>query len=68
MSSKMQYVNNDILTDCVLAKGFKELRISCGDMRCVPTQGSILDVFFLSKRHALPNSPAWHQRATPCDP
>ena len=23
MSSKMQYVNNDILTDCVLAKDFK---------------------------------------------
>mmetsp|Transcript_50949 Transcript_50949/g.101780 ORF Transcript_50949/g.101780 Transcript_50949/m.101780 type:complete len:195 (-) Transcript_50949:59-643(-) len=32
LSSRVQFVNNDIFTDCVLAKGFKELRIYCGDM------------------------------------
>mmetsp|Transcript_43795 Transcript_43795/g.103090 ORF Transcript_43795/g.103090 Transcript_43795/m.103090 type:complete len:197 (+) Transcript_43795:235-825(+) len=32
MSSRVQFVNNDIFTDCVLTKGFKELRIYCGDM------------------------------------
>jgi len=35
ISSKVQYVNNDILTDCVLTKDYKELRISCGNMRWV---------------------------------
>jgi len=58
MSSKMQYVNNDILVECVLMQvrarsttptetaarpaerraarqGFKELRVSCGDMQWV---------------------------------
>jgi hypothetical protein len=28
-------VNNDILTDCVLPKGFKEVNITCGDMSWV---------------------------------
>lgn len=31
----VQYVNNDILTDCVLPKGFKEVNITCGDMSWV---------------------------------
>jgi hypothetical protein len=31
----VQYVNNDILTDCILPKGFKELNITCGDMNWV---------------------------------
>ena len=40
MPTTVQYVNNDILTDCVLPKGFKQVNITCGDMTWV-LSGSI---------------------------
>mmetsp|Transcript_69548 Transcript_69548/g.185498 ORF Transcript_69548/g.185498 Transcript_69548/m.185498 type:complete len:179 (-) Transcript_69548:172-708(-) len=39
----VQYVNNDILTDCLLPVGFKELTITCGDMSWILKGGASLD-------------------------
>ena len=36
-------MNNDILTDCVLPKGFKEVNITCGDMSWVLSGSANVD-------------------------
>jgi hypothetical protein len=38
MSSKVQYVNNDILTDCVLAKDFK---VICASPAAAASRGML---------------------------
>ena len=43
MSTSVEYANNDILTDCVLPKGFKELGISCGDMHWILAGGPAVE-------------------------
>ena len=50
----MQYVNNDILTDCILPKGFKELNVTCGDMSWVLNGSEGLDASRCKRYKALP--------------